>query len=204
MRELSWQDVTQQEYISQTGRIVQDTPDFWLIIDLEATCCDAGEFARHEMEIIEIGAILADGNSFQAVSEFQTFVRPVRNPILTDFCRDLTGINQSDVDAASEYPAVILRLREWMNEYANAVFCSWGDFDCRQFERDCELHNVDWPFRSPHVNLKKLYADQFSLGRGDGFGTVLKKHNMQFEGRPHRGIDDARNILRILPLILSR
>lgn len=86
---------------------------------------------------------------------------------------------------------------------SEAVFCSWGEFDRRQFERDCAFHDVSWPFGTQHVNLKKLYTERFPLKRGDGFGAVLKKHNMQFEGRPHRGIDDARNILRIMPLILN-
>jgi inhibitor of KinA sporulation pathway (predicted exonuclease) len=35
------------------------TNDYYLIIDLEATCSNVGEVPRHEMEIIEIGAVFA-------------------------------------------------------------------------------------------------------------------------------------------------
>jgi inhibitor of KinA sporulation pathway (predicted exonuclease) len=182
---------------------LQNEPDHWLVIDLEATCCDANEFARDQMEIIEIGAVIADGQTFKAVDEFQTFVRPVRNAVLTDFCRQLTGIEQANVDAASGFAEAMSRLTEWMQTCPPAVFCSWGDYDRKQFERDCALHEVAWPFGIHHVNLKKCYAERFRLNRGDGFGAVLKKHDLTFEGWPHRGIDDARNIVRVLPIIFQ-
>ena len=88
--------------------------------------------------------------------------------------------------------------------FPDAVFCSWGEYDHRQFERDCKLHDVAWPFGDRHVNLKKLYIERFSLKRGEGFGHALGKHNLTFEGRPHRGIDDARNIVRMLPIIFEQ
>ncbi|MFT5323263.1 MAG: inhibitor of KinA sporulation pathway (predicted exonuclease) [Planctomycetaceae bacterium] len=183
--------------------IAQTTSDFWLVIDLEATCCNDGQFPREEMEIIEIGAVIADGLTLQPVDEFQTFVRPVRHPSLTEFCRELTGIEQSDVDSAVAFVQAMSQLTAWMAEYPEVVFCSWGEYDRRQFERDCAFHNVAWPFGNRHVNLKKRYSDRYSLKRGQGFGEALKQHNLTFEGRPHRGIDDARNIVRMLPIIFG-
>src|SRR5262245_24192584 len=67
------------------------TNDYYLSIDVEATCSDVGEVPRHEMEIIEIGAVMQCSRTFEIQSEFQAFVRPVRNPVLTDFCTELTG-----------------------------------------------------------------------------------------------------------------
>ncbi|NQV27552.1 MAG: exonuclease domain-containing protein [Rhodopirellula sp.] len=182
---------------------VVDRPDYWLVIDLEATCCSDNRFPREEMEIIEIGAVVVEGSTFQPLDEFQAFVRPVRHATLTPFCTGLTGIQQADVDAAIEFRAAMSRLTIWMSRYPNAIFCSWGEYDRRQFARDCEFHRVAWPFENQHVNLKKRYADRFGLKRGQGFGEVLRKHNLTFEGRPHRGIDDARNIVRVMPIIFE-
>ena len=181
-----------------------ETPlPLWLVIDLEATCCNDGQFPREEMEIIEIGAVVADGRTFEPIDEFQTFVRPTRHTALTDFCRELTGIGQADVDSADGFPEAMNRLSEWLAGSPDAIFCSWGEYDRRQFERDCVCHAVAWPFGDQHVNLKKHYTDQFGLKRGGGFGHALSKHNLTFEGRPHRGIDDARNIVRMLPIIFN-
>ena len=41
----------------------------------------------------------------------QSFVRPVEEPLLSDFCRDLTSFNQEDVDEAETFPEV---LREFL------------------------------------------------------------------------------------------
>jgi inhibitor of KinA sporulation pathway (predicted exonuclease) len=182
----------------------ESSPDYWLVIDLEATCCNGGQFAREEMEIIEIGAVVAEGKTSRPVDEFQSFVRPIRHPTLTQFCRELTGIEQSDVAAADEFPEAMTRLTEWMAGFPDAVFCSWGEYDRRQFERDCKFHTVEWPFGNQHVNLKKRYADRFRLKRGEGFGEALRNSGLTFEGRPHRGIDDARNIVRMMPIIFER
>ena len=62
------------------------SPDHWLVIDLEATCCNDGQFPRDEMEIIEISAVIADRKTLQLVDEFQIFARPPRHTTLTDFC----------------------------------------------------------------------------------------------------------------------
>jgi len=185
------------------SEIPQATSDFWLVIDLEATCCNDGQFPREEMEIIEIGAVIVDEKSLEPVDEFQKFVRPVRHPTLTTFCRELTGIVQADVAAAVGVAEAMSQLTAWMTNFPDAVFCSWGEFDRRQFERDCAFHNVEWPFGNRHVNLKKRYSDRYGLKRGQGFGEALRKHNLTFEGQPHRGIDDARNIVRMLPIIFG-
>ncbi|MEM6997030.1 MAG: 3'-5' exonuclease, partial [Myxococcota bacterium] len=73
------------------------TADYYLVIDLEATCDDAGAVPKHESEIIEIGAVLADAFTLAPCEEFQTFVRPVRHPTLTEFCVGLTHITQDHV-----------------------------------------------------------------------------------------------------------
>jgi len=65
-----------------------------LIVDLEATCCNDASFPKDEMEIIEIGAVMTLAETLENISEFQTFIRPVRHPQLTAFCKELTSISQ--------------------------------------------------------------------------------------------------------------
>ena len=46
-----------------------------LVVDLEATCCDLQSIPRHQMETIEIGAVMVSTDSLMIVDEFQTFIR---------------------------------------------------------------------------------------------------------------------------------
>jgi len=172
--------------------------DYYLIVDLEATCSDVGEVPRHEMEIIEIGAVLQSAETFEVESEFQTFVRPVRQPVLTDFCTDLTGITQADVAGAPPFRDAIESLTAWTAPFGDALFCSWGDYDHHQFLQDCDLHRVAYPFRSGHLNLKAEFARTIGTRRRFGIGDALRHLGLTFEGSPHRGLDDARNVARIV------
>jgi len=102
-----------------------------IILDLEATCWkDRG--VKKQNEIIEIGAIKIDGNG-KLISEFSEFVKPKLNPELSDFCKELTTIGQSDIDSADTFDCVIERFKKWINLDEPYILCSWGFYDRKQF-----------------------------------------------------------------------
>lgn len=159
------------------------------------------------MEIIEIGAVLADARTLQPVDEFQSFVRPVRHPVLTPFCTELTSITQDDVAPAPGFADMVAAFKAWLycGERANRsmVFCSWGDYDLKQLEQDCAFHRVAFPIGAPHVNVKRLMSERHRLGKRPGLGEGLRLAGLVFSGTAHRGIDDARNITRLLPFLFG-
>lgn len=79
--------------------------EYYLIVDVEGTCSNDGTVGRHEMEIIEMGAVMQNSRTFEIDSDFQTLVRPVRNPRLTAFCTDL--IIRVPVDELGVFPVSI-------------------------------------------------------------------------------------------------
>ena len=178
--------------------------DYYLVLDLEATCCNQETIRRHEMEIIEIGAVMVEAQSLTTLDEFQTFIKPIRFPRLTEFCQSLTSITQTQVDQAPEYKEAIARLKEWLSNYPNAVFGSWGDYDRNQFKQDSKFHDVPVPIAYPHVNLKKLFSKTQNLPKRYGMAEALQLAEINLEGTHHRGIDDARNIAKLLPFILGK
>jgi inhibitor of KinA sporulation pathway (predicted exonuclease) len=176
--------------------------DHYLVVDFEATCSDDNAFSRHEMEIIEFGAVMVSAATLQQVSEFQSFVKPVRNPQLTEFCKNLTNIPQSDVDAAIGFRQVLSEFTDWADRSGSFVFCSWGEYDRKQLQRDCDYHDVPYPFDDRHINLKAEFASTRKRRRM-GVSAALGSVGLSFTGSHHRGIDDARNIARLLPYILE-
>ena len=178
-------------------------PRFYLVIDLEATTSDDGSLPPSQMETIEIGAVLADAQTLAVVDEFQSFVRPVRRPRLLPFVTTLTGITQAMVDGAPLFPEAFTALRSRLIDHRHPlVFGSWGRFDRIQFERDCTLHGVpnNMP---PHLNLKTEFTKVQGLKKKPGMAEALKLCGLPLEGAHHRGIDDARNITRMLPWIVG-
>ena len=177
-----------------------ETANYYLVVDLEATCDDQGAVPRSESEIIEIGAVLVDGETLEPVEEFQTFVRPIVHAQLTRFCIELTTITQSDVDGAPTFPEVAPELAAFGE---GALFCSWGNYDRNQLALDAERHQIAMPLPGKHVNLKDVFARVLG-GRRRGNRNALARVGLAATGTHHRGIDDARNIARLLPFLLGR
>lgn len=147
---------------------------------------------------------MVEAQTLTAIDEFQTFIQPVRHRVLTEFCQSLTSITQAQVDQAPKYQEAIARLQQWLSKYPNAVFGSWGDYDRNQFKQDSTFHNVSFPIAYPHVNLKRLFSDTQALPKRYGMSEALQLAGIPLEGTHHRGIDDARNIAKLLPFILGR
>ncbi|MBW4566337.1 MAG: exonuclease domain-containing protein [Mojavia pulchra JT2-VF2] len=178
--------------------------DYFLVLDLEATCCNKKSIKRNEMEIIEIGAVMVEAQTLTTLDEFQTFIKPVRYPVLTQFCQLLTSITQTQVNQAPGYPEACAMLKNWLSKYPNVVFGSWGDYDRNQLKQDSKFHNVPFPIAYPHVNLKQMFSDSQDLPKRYGMAQALQLANIELEGTHHRGIDDAKNIAKLLPWILNR
>ena len=49
-------------------------------------------------------------------------------------------------------------MKTWKQAFGDSLFCSWGDYDRNQFLQDCEFHQVAYPFRSGHLNLKAEFS----------------------------------------------
>jgi inhibitor of KinA sporulation pathway (predicted exonuclease) len=57
------------------------------------------------------------------------------------------------------------------------------------------------PLNYPHLNLKRLWRRTTGLKKKTGLSSALAFHDLTFEGNHHRGVDDARNIVRLLPFM---
>ncbi len=156
------------------------------------------------MEIIEIGSVVIDQDALKPLSEFQSFIRHIRHPQLTAFCKELTSIKQHNVNDAPEFTSVLSEFNNWINQFESPVFCSWGYYDKKQLIQDCNFHHVDYPFTDKHINIKEQFASNMGLKKGVGLGKALNMMNLKFQGKAHRGIDDARNMSRLAKFIFSQ
>lgn len=178
------------------------TNNLYLVIDVEATCWQGIPGKMKESEIIEIGAVLYDHDQAAVLTEFQSFVKPIRNPILSEFCISLTSITQEEVDNAPEFPEAMGQLQDRILNHYIPIFASWGEYDREQFERDCAYHHLPYPFGDQHLNVKRRFAEKHNR-KPCGMKHALRMLGMDIEGTHHRGIDDARNIVRILRVLLE-
>ncbi|MGF6458057.1 exonuclease domain-containing protein [Pseudomonas frederiksbergensis] len=180
-------------------------------VDLEATCDEVGEcepprplvVVPDQMETIEIGLVVIDLETLEIVDEFQRFVRPQINPILTDFCKKLTSIQQADVDSAGTYVEVGEELGAFISRYPDAAWASWGDYDARQLERDAGFAACPSLLDGlRHFNARKWHAGLYN-DRPTSLKQTVESLGLVWQGIYHRGIDDAKNVASIIKEILG-
>ncbi len=167
----------------------------YIVYDLEATCW-AGRPPGMVQEVIEIGAYKIDDYG-KAVDKFSQFIKPQAHPVLSLFCKQLTGISQVDINKAKDYPRVINEFLDWIDIDEDYLLCSWGDFDRKIFIKNNQMHRMetDWP--ENHINLKSQYYRIRNFSKPVGLQKALRKEGFEFDGEPHRGIDDAYNTAKI-------
>jgi len=174
----------------------------YIIFDLEATCWD--QWDKSQNETIEIGAVKINYHG-EILSEFNAFIRPIRYPKLSQFCINLTGIQQDEIDKAAYFSEVIEAFKSWIGvDRQDYCLCSWGYYDRIQFESDCKLHGISSEWVSKHISLKHQYPIFKNLKRAIGMKNALIEEGMKLTGAHHRGIDDARNIAKIFLKYLNK
>jgi 3'-5' exoribonuclease 1 len=176
----------------------------YIILDIEATCWKTPP-PDPRFEIIELGAYKLD--QFGEVrGKFTRFVKPMLNPTLSDFCRQLTTIEQVDVNRAKTYPYIIEEFLEWSHidqDNEDFLLCSWGNFDKKILADNCKLHDLDSWWTAEHANLKDLYMKMNRWRQPIGLRKAVEREGFEFTGTPHRAISDAENLAKIFVKFMS-
>jgi inhibitor of KinA sporulation pathway (predicted exonuclease) len=173
-----------------------------LVIDTEATCWEGAPPSGQESEIIEIGITMLDVETCERGERRSLIVRPERSSV-SEFCTQLTTLTHDDVDKGISFADACTILRKDFSS-RERTWASYGDFDRRQFERQCEVTSIPFPFGPTHLNVKNLFALSLQLGHEVGMAEALERLGLSLEGTHHRGGDDAWNIAAILAGLLKR
>jgi inhibitor of KinA sporulation pathway (predicted exonuclease) len=83
------------------------------------------------------------------------------------------------------------------------AWASFGAYDLNQFKRQCTDLGIGYPFGPSHINVQTLFALKKKLGHEQGMAGALALLEIPLEGTHHRGIDDAKNIAKIMNWILN-
>lgn len=176
--------------------------DLILVVDVESTCWKDAPPVGQRSEIIEIGICpvnIASGERFEKDS---ILVKPERSSV-SEFCTQLTTLTQEQVDKGISFAEACSILRKkYLSQ--QRVWASYGDYDRKQFERQCQFQNISYPFGSRHINVKTLFAVIYALHHEVGMAEALEIINLPLEGVHHRGGDDAWNIACIFSELLLK
>lgn len=170
-----------------------------ILFDLEATCWNDKK-EEGISEIIEIGAVVLDPIKKEIVDDFQCFVNPIYDRRLSNFCKELTGITQDNVDSGFFFDAAIDWFYSWIKMYKPNIIWSWGWYDHKQIKRESLLKEYNGDIlnllEEKHDSLKHQFSNIFGC-KPCGKGKALKMIGKSIEGNNHRALDDCKNIAKI-------
>lgn len=178
---------------------------FFVVIDFEATCDK--EKLREPQEIIEFPSVIVDGMTGNIINAFQIYVRPTCNRQLTDFCKELTGIQQNQVDNGVSLSEAILRHDEWLENLGikktNFAVVTWSNWDCGvMLESECRYKKITKPsYFNRWINLRVPFHQVFGRAKCT-LKHAIEIAGLNWTGRAHCGLDDATNTARLLSLLL--
>lgn len=187
-----------------------------ILIDFEATCWEKSERNKHTYsEIIEICAI-AVNSSFEITNEFSELVKPTIEPVLSEFCIKLTGISQQDIDNSRSFNEVFRSFDDWVanykflnhkNEDKSIKLIAWGDYDQMLLRKNLFMNNYVGEVEKYYkrfYNLQAKFQKIKHISEGNcNLSKALAIIGETFEGKEHRGLDDAKNMLKVYKYLCS-
>lgn len=183
--------------------------DYFLVLDFEATC-DAPENVVPQ-EIIEFPVLKVNGETFETESVFHSYIKPKVNPELTQFCKELTGIDQDTVDNGPYFEDVFMDFNIWMKQEGlferdiKFTFVTCGDWDFKYLlQVQCKGLRIPIPpYMRTWINVKTCFAEVAQTWPRN-LTTMLKSCELVHEGRLHSGLDDCKNIAKVVKDLADR
>jgi inhibitor of KinA sporulation pathway (predicted exonuclease) len=169
-----------------------------LIVDLEATCWrNSAEANGQQSEVIEIGICLLDTESGEISSSRGILVKPERSDV-SAFCTELTTITKELLDKEGIPFKEACQILENAYNSIELTWASYGEYDRKMMKQQCESWGIPYPFGEQHINVKIQFAEIQGMKKAPGMAGALRALNIPLEGTHHRGVDDAKNIAKIL------
>lgn len=100
------------------------------------------------------------------------------------------------------FPQALEELQDLFNPESDYIL-SYGNYDMKQIFRDCQRHDIPYPFGDSswegarHINIKNALAKRLDI-RERGMASLMKYLGLELYGTHHNGEDDCKNILRCI------
>lgn len=173
-----------------------------VVVDIESTCWKDKPPQNETSDIIQVGVVLLAVKGLTVWQKRSIIVKPERSSV-SEFCTQLTNLTQEQVNSGLSFASACEILQKEY-EAEDRLWASYGDYDRRMFEKCCLDLDVSYPFGPSHLNVKTLFATMLAEESEVGLPTALHKMGLSFEGRQHRGDDDAWNIARLLKVLFQK
>jgi len=179
-----------------------------LVMDFEAT----GDVPDSKTwEIIEFPCVILNVNTLEIEDVFHRYVRPTRHKKLSPQCLEITKISQDTVNKATPLEQVLEEFYAWIEskKLQKVAVVTCGDWDLKtMLPSEVRLKNLKVPpdYMQCWINVKIPFSSHVlksNRNRAGGMKNMLDKLGISLDGQHHSGIDDSKNIAKIVIQLLK-
>lgn len=177
-----------------------------IVVDLEMNNIRRRSEARKicTNEIIEIGASMLDENLWE-IGKFQIYVKPEYNDVIVPKISKLTGITNEMVANAPTFSVAFKQFTDWcLNIKDDVIIYAWSNTDHSQVMKEIQLKQYKLS-EEEHKLMEHGWTDfqnEFDIHLGFerqiSLKLALDMAGIDFNGRQHDALDDARNTAKLL------
>ncbi|PKI37669.1 hypothetical protein CRG98_041962 [Punica granatum] len=194
--------------VVDAGRMSPQDMDYFLVLDLEG-----------KVEILEFPVLLLDAKTLAVVDLFHRFVRPsqMSDQRINEYVEGKYGNFGVDRvwhdtaisfnDTVDQFEGWLKKHRLWVKEQGGqldrAAFVTCGNWDLKtKIPQQCWVSRMKPPpYFVEWINLKDVYLN-FYHRQAKGMMSMMSQLGIPVFGSHHLGIDDTKNITRVLQQML--
>ena len=166
----------------------------YIILDLEWNQgSQKDELAEMPFEIIEIGAIKLDSKKNE-VGRFSRLIKPQVYKTMHFMNAKIVHLSMKDLEHEDDFAAVLKEFMDWCGNADDYIFCTWGDLDLTELQKNIRYFHLDPLSDGPirYLDIQKL----FSIAKEDGKSRRTLEYAVDMMGIDvrdefHRALADA-------------
>lgn len=153
------------------------------------------EKAIFRFETMEVGAVMLNAEH-EEIAAFREYVHPMFSDKVQTRYTELTGITTEMLQDADTFPDVLDRFLAWCG--TDYTIYSWSKSDLAQIKGECRQKNIastpalTYMFRN-WSDFQKEFSRMIGFHRAVSLQDAVSLGGLDFDGRAHDGLVDARN-----------
>lgn len=116
-------------------------------------------------------------------------------PILSRYCKKLTGINQHSINKAKSFKEVLLEFYDFCGDNVEYIV-SWGS-DYKLFNENCLLHRVKNKFKKRFVDYQDIIKNKYGVSQVISLSKIANELKLS-NNYTHDALDDSLVLLEWL------
>lgn len=141
----------------------------YIVLDLEWNQCPAGkEYEKPGLpvEIFDVGAVKLDENR-NIIDRFSSYIKPRVYTRLHFITMELTHASMEEINSGASFEEVMERFLKWCGNDGDYMFCTWGNTDLLELQRNLKYFGCENPLPFPlkYYDIQKLYSIENEDGK---------------------------------------